>query len=595
MFTNETIASQKPFKIVNLRCNIPLIEVNDQHNYGFDANTDPDYSNYPLIVASKAAVNTDSLLLSWDLLDPNTNQIYQFKDSNFSNFTVELLDYNNQIVSLLTDTLVNTNYVFDTSSLKNLAILSYNDVNYLRDCRIRITSYTNDGKISQAVYIFTFPIASFSNVNTSISNGIFINYSITEKDYLKSVSLESYFDSSFGNLYDSSTSDVSSNIFINNNGVDKLFYRLNCQDYYNTGQPYIIGQIKINNIDSQTYEEKPVNLTGAISVIYDSDLKVFDKKLFVKWSPPYTNSPLNYEVHATRSGNANISDIYYLNAPKIENISYITQGTGDNILAYTQKNINPYYSGANFEPIFKASGESGIQWKEHTIVLDNKGKFPSGLYFQDTIEDIFSITLPSGSLNSRKLYLTYFYDSELNSFITYQSEATGATGQTGTTGVVNSNNTNSTIIGSYSSDYYGNTISEVQSGINYFSNKTGILIAQRFDFASPSTSLVVCDIEPYYFIPIDIVTDYEVEVRGIINEDIYTDYSDSCQFTATGIQYAITGIKDLNLIEGTGVSGYLAKFNGRDSITTGTLYYDASNNLNFSELPVSTTTATDFR
>ena len=114
------------------------------------------------------------------------------------------------------------------------------------------------------------------------------------------------------------------------------------------------------------------------------------------------------------------------------------------------------------------------------------------------------------------------------------------------------------------------------------------MIAQRFDFVLPSTSLVVSDIEPYYFIPIDIVANYEVEVRGIVNEDIYTDYSNSCQFTATGIQYAISGVKDLNLIEGTGVSGYLAKFNGTDSITTGTLYYDVSNNLKFSELPSTT-------
>ena len=93
---------------------------------------------------------------------------------------------------------------------------------------------------------------------------------------------------------------------------------------------------------------------------------------------------------------------------------------------------------------------SGIQWKEHTIIFDNKGKFPSGLYAENTIDELYSITLPSGSLNSRQLYLTYFYDSELNSFVTYRNDATGDS-----TGIVNSDNINSTIIGSYSSGYYG--------------------------------------------------------------------------------------------------------------------------------------------
>ena len=166
MFLNQITASQKPFKIINLRCNIPLTEVNDQHNYGFDPNMDSNFPDFFLIVASKANVNADELLLSWDVIDPSNDEIYKFDSANFKNFTVELLNKNNEVVSLLTNTLVSPYYALNTSILKNLSESVYNDVNYLRDCRIKITSFTTDNKISEAVYIFSFPVASFSNVIT---------------------------------------------------------------------------------------------------------------------------------------------------------------------------------------------------------------------------------------------------------------------------------------------------------------------------------------------------------------------------------------------------------------------------------------------
>ena len=302
MFLNQITASEKPFKIINLRCNVELTEVNDQHNYGFDPSMDSNFPDFFLVVASRAEVNVDELSLSWDVIDPSTNEIYEFDGANFSNFTVELLNKNNEVVSLLTDPLVSPYYTLNTSILKNLSESLYNDVNYLRDCRVKITSYTTDGRTSEAVYIFSFPVAAFSNVITTIANGVFINYSVSEKEYLKTVTLDSAFDDAFEDIYQSNSNSVSSNIRLNTQDVAKLYYRLTSQDYYNTGIAYTIGQIKLNNIDAKVYDEKPANLTGAISVIYDSELKTFDKRLFLKWSPNFSNAPLDYEVCVTKSG-----------------------------------------------------------------------------------------------------------------------------------------------------------------------------------------------------------------------------------------------------------------------------------------------------
>ena len=100
MFLNQITASQKPFKIINLRCNIPLTEVNDQHNYGFDPSMDSNFPDFFLIVASKANVNADELLLSWDVIDPSNDEIYKFDSANFKNFTVELLNKNIKFLNM---------------------------------------------------------------------------------------------------------------------------------------------------------------------------------------------------------------------------------------------------------------------------------------------------------------------------------------------------------------------------------------------------------------------------------------------------------------------------------------------------------------
>lgn len=578
MFLSETSSTNKPFKIINLRSNLNLTEIDDQQNYGLLPGIDPDYPAYLLNIASKADVNSATLNFSWDIIDPSTNALYEYNDQNFAGFTIDLLDKNNNYVQNLTSNLPTASFYLDSAILKNISLSFYNDINYLRNVRLKITSKTLDSKLSNAYYVLSFPISEFSNVSPQLSNGLFVNYNVSERNTLRSVTLQNAYDANFTETYKSITKDVSSSIYINNDGVDKLFYRLLNNDYYNTGVSYNIGQVKLNNLDTTTFDLKPSNLSGAISIIYNSDVKDYEKKLFVKWSPTFTNSPLNYEIHVTTSGTKNVSDIYYLQAPKIENINYITQGTGFDLLDSTQININPYYSGTGYLSIFSPYGQSGIQWTDHTLVLDKKGSFPSGIYSDYIINDLFSITIPSGNINSNKAYLTYFFDTGENNFIVY----------TGSTGVASFDTQHSTIIADYYSEPYEVSLNQEISGIKYLNNTISVLVAERFEFQNPNQSIVVSDFEPYYFIPFDIPKNYEVSIRSVLNQNIYTDYSDSIFFSSSIIYNTLTGVYNLKTIDGTGISGYLAKFNGSNSLTTGTLYYDVSNKLNFSELPDTT-------
>ena len=322
MFITNTLSINKAFKIINLRCNLLLSQVTNQQDYGILPDIDLDYPDYPLYVVSKASVDSQFINLSWDVLDPTTNKIYEYNNDNFAGFTIDLLDIDNNFVLNLSSNSQRSNFSFDPGVLKNWSLLYFGDENYLRNARIRITSSTFDGKTSIAYYIFNFPISSFNNVSVNITNGLFVNYEISEKQYVNKVSIQSSFDTIFNNTYASVIDDPSSTIFISDVDIDKLFYRLTSQDFYNTGTPYLLGQLKLDNIDSSVFNVKPENLSGAISVSYDSTLNQYDAKLFIKWSPNYTNVPLNYEILVNQNDDKNVSNVYYLNAPKIEKINY---------------------------------------------------------------------------------------------------------------------------------------------------------------------------------------------------------------------------------------------------------------------------------
>ena len=248
MFTQVENTSNKPFKIVNLKSNILLSNIENQNDYGFLADSDPDFNGLPLIVMAKGSVNLTVTRLQWEVIDPKTNQISNFNNPNFSSFLVELLDVDNVSIQILDSDLKYNFYNLSASFLSSLSSSLYGDANFLRDIRIRITSFTLDNKTSQAVFVLNFPISTFSNVTSTISNGIFVNYQLSNIDFAKDVFLQSSKENTFSTILDETINDASASIFINNDGDDKLFYRLSVSDFYNTGDPFFVGQLKLNNI-----------------------------------------------------------------------------------------------------------------------------------------------------------------------------------------------------------------------------------------------------------------------------------------------------------------------------------------------------------
>ena len=537
MFKESTVYSSGPYKVTSLSSNLNSSIVTNQQDYGFSTDVDMLF----------AYVDSQIINLQWDVLDPVTNQSANLNDGIFNYFTVSILDKNNEIVSVLNSSLKDKFYSFDVGVLPSFSQSIYKDVNFLRDCKIQITSFTVDGLSSSGVFVFNFKFSTFENVEASTSDSIFVNYELTNKQYSTQVFLQKSPSYSFEYIEDQSAGFPASSISYSPDYSEKKFYRLVSQDFYNTGTAYNIGLIKLDILNQNSFDIKPQNISGALSINYDPISYTFDRRLFIKWARNSSNVPLNYEIQLLKSGDSSASDVFYYNSPKIDSIDAIVQGTGNNQLSFSQQGINAFYSGTSYESIFSPSGASGIQWKPHTIILDSRGTFPGGVFASSTIDNIYSISFDSGSLNSKDLYLVYYYDENTNSFVYYPSE------------------------GSYSSGLYSGQLVTSTSGINYLNNYTGALVAERVDLNYPSGSIVVSPYEPSFYIPFFISEDYQVRVRGVLSNNDYTDFSDLISFSKDTIDEQTLIVHDPSSGIGNGTSLIECFTQASHGFTTGNL------------------------
>ena len=125
------VTSNGVYVFSGLTCTLDSSAVNNIQDYGFPIST-------PAVLVN---VYSDKFSIGWSVLNPNTNNIADLNDGVFSYFTVQLLDKTNKLVSVLNSSLRNSTYFFDSSNLASLSQTLYSDENYLRDCRLLITSY----------------------------------------------------------------------------------------------------------------------------------------------------------------------------------------------------------------------------------------------------------------------------------------------------------------------------------------------------------------------------------------------------------------------------------------------------------------------
>jgi hypothetical protein len=236
MFKESTVYSSGPYKITSLSANLDLSTVTNQQDYGFSTDVDMAF----------AYVDVQTINFTWDVLDPVTNKSANINDGIFNYFSVSLLDKDNSVVSVLNSPLKDKFFSFNTSILQSFSQGLYADVNFLRDCYIQITSTTVDGFNSAGVFVLNFKTPEFEDVETSTSENVFVNYQLTDKQYAKQVILQKSSSSSFDFIEDQTSSFPSSSISYSPSYLEKKYYRLMSQDFYNTGGYYNIGLVKLD-------------------------------------------------------------------------------------------------------------------------------------------------------------------------------------------------------------------------------------------------------------------------------------------------------------------------------------------------------------
>jgi hypothetical protein len=557
-YSDPNPESPGPFKIENLTGNIKFAKVNNPLVYGFSADTS-------VVTGEFKNGRAD---LSWSVYKPGINSgIASLNEIDFDRIKISLLDRNNELVKVLENGIKTKKYSFSSAGLSSLSHNTYNDDNFLRETRLKVESFTQDGKTSAGVFILDAKKPVLSNLKTTITDSVKFSFDATEAESIKKIAL--YVSTKKGSIEESDL--VTSKDFLPANSLQykpesatPYYYKLVPIDSYSTGQFINTNLIKVNTVNSQFVDNKPQNITGAIKAHFNTLSKTFDVGAFVKWSPNSEHSELDYEVFVFESGTAIPFYSFSVESPVIDNVSQIIQGTGANRLDKLQRGINPYYSGVDYIPVFSPSGSNGVQWRDHTLVLDSKGLFPTGTYANPSAS-LTEIEVPAGSLNANELYLVYNYNGSDFEFFP-------------SSGAYNDTPYGGSIVGTPSSGPTG----PLGSGPVFVIGATGVLIAERFNPTFPQGfDFCLAANEPRALIPFHETGTYRIKVRAKTNSNDYTNFSDDLIFTESHIQNSITGFKSYQGIDGSGISGYLAKFTASGTISTGESFYDSNNNLFF--------------
>ena len=166
MLQNIPSVSNGAYGFADLFCDIDYSVITSPQSYGFPSETQ----------ACLIIVSAPKFRISWKNIDPVTQKYANLNDGKFNYFLVELLDKNNAVAAVLASSLRDSFYDFDSDSVRAISLKSFYDENYLRDCRIKVTSYTVDGYSSYCIFAVQYNTPSFQNVSVNNYSSIFVSF-----------------------------------------------------------------------------------------------------------------------------------------------------------------------------------------------------------------------------------------------------------------------------------------------------------------------------------------------------------------------------------------------------------------------------------
>ncbi|MDC0318014.1 hypothetical protein OAL45_01000, partial [bacterium] len=321
-----------------------------------------------------------------------------------------------------------------------------------------------------------------------------------------------------------------------------LYYTVVASDQYGTGDAYVFpSSVKTFSIDPLKFNVKPTGLEGKVTIERDNLNRVINTKAVAKFNRDFIGLA-DYEVKVLQSGDLlEQSDSFYIQPPFIDGVNKIVHGTGAeridfHYLGQDFSTQDFYYSGLNAEPVFATYNTTGIQWKEHTLLIDSSKNLPPQFLTGQSL--ISEVAVPAGNTLSQKIYFGFAFDQNTEDWVFYPSGGyynsgiyTGTYADAATGGVL-------TYI---SNDPSGPNATGPQGDIissGYFAIETG---ATGSLVATNLSGFLLTEYEPRFSYDIQPDCSYKFSVRPKDEDGNFGDASDNLSITTGDIISAITG------------------------------------------------------
>jgi len=500
--------------------------------------------------------------ISWDLSNPTQNKVYNDYDipnlNFFSGFDIVLRDDTGLLIQTLETGYYENYYEIDIENLKTqFSLESGRD-----ERRFRFEVVANDyyNRTHTGVFFLTCERPDVTGLDVSIGKSIKFQPKFSKASGVDSLVLcvgtGSSFDVFSTGAENSAIAYQTINVkgqtlsnFQQNYDADlesSYYYGFYAVDVYGTGSAYIYpSSIKPLEIDPLNYNIKPSGFRGKIVVERDPVNRNINSYYKGVINKDFTLEKVNYEVFVFQSGREDLESSFAIESQSISNVSFLVHGSGQNRIDYnffTGDNFRGqdyYYSGSNSEPIFSTYNTTGIQWREHTILLDNQSALPGGSYTGQS--PVKEIAIAAGNTNSNKIYLGVQIDPDNKEFYFYPE------GGYFNSGIYTGTYAENITGGYYTYENYGPSGPSGPSGptgpTGPVSSWYAVLLAGVTGslMATNLSGFISTNYEPNFTYDISADTDYYFKVRPIDNNGNKGKFTDLTYVSSGDIISAISG------------------------------------------------------
>ena len=383
----------------------------------------------PSIRVASGEFFIENPLVKWSLVNPADDSIFSDEDlytlSAFNGFEVNLRSE--------TGELVNT---FSTGGAKEAELqLTYNDLsNWFapysgianadkRRFQVEVVSTDYYGRKDTGIYFLNNKSPDIISCKVGIGDDVSLNlestktsgllyadiYASTTEDF-RIDPTSGYVEPDFYYHYDLATLQQQNLNFSFYPPVDSgYYYSAVLTDTFGTGKPYYYpSSIKPFTVDPLLHNIKTSGLEGRVLAVRDTFNKNVNTEVIGKFARDLSDVGTYYQIKVLESGNLfDKSDFLQVDVPQVKGIQRFIHGTGSGRLDKRFFDINTTlqdyaYSGTSAAPIFSTYQTTGLQWLDHTIILDGYENLQPG--FLTGQSTVYEVVIGAGNTFSSRVF-----------------------------------------------------------------------------------------------------------------------------------------------------------------------------------------------